>query len=126
MPKKEIEKIKNEIELFADSRKVVIDKIVLFGSQIMGTANKESDIDLLLVSKDFKNKSYSQRIRKLLGLNRTLVKLTDKPFDILYYSDEEWENSSTLMIQEAKEHGQIIYENWLFVEWNYQPISIYT
>jgi len=111
VPKKEIEKIKNEIELFADSRKVVIDKIVLFGSQIMGTANKESDIDLLLVSKDFKNKSYSQRIRKLLGLNRTLVKLTDKPFDILYYSDEEWENSSTLMIQEAKEHGQIIYEN---------------
>jgi len=54
--KKWEEEHKNEIELFADSRKVVIDKIVLFGSQIMGTANKESDIDLLLVSKDFKNK----------------------------------------------------------------------
>ncbi len=111
MAEKEIEKIKNEISLFANSKKISIDKIVLFGSQIMGTANKESDIDLLLVSKDFANKSYSQRIKKLLGLNRRLVKLTNKPFDILYYSDEEWENSSSLMIQEAKEHGKVIYEN---------------
>ncbi|MBL1215640.1 MAG: nucleotidyltransferase domain-containing protein [Ignavibacteriae bacterium] len=106
-----MEKIKNEIELFADRKNVTIDKIVLFGSQILGTANKDSDIDLLLVSKDFANKTYSQRIKKLLGLNRQLVKLTNKPFDILYYSDEEWANTSTLMIQEAKLNGKVIFEN---------------
>ncbi len=111
MAKKEIEKIKNEINLFAKSKNILIDKIVLFGSQISGTANKESDIDLLLVSKEFKNKSYSQRIKKLLGLNRRLVKLTDKPFDILYYSDDEWESTASLMIAEAKKNGRVIYEN---------------
>lgn len=111
MAEKEIKKIKKEINMFANSKKISIDKIVLFGSQISATAKKDSDIDLLLVSKEFKNKSYSQRIKKLLGLNRRLVKLIDKPFDILYYSDEEWENSSSLMIYEAKKHGKIIYEN---------------
>jgi len=111
MAEKEIEKIKDEIGLFAISRKINIDKVILFGSQTTGKANDESDVDLMVVSKDFNNKSYSHRIKKLLGLNRRLVKLTNKPFDIIYYSDEEWEKSSTLMIQEAKEHGQIIYEN---------------
>jgi len=111
MSEKEIEKIKNKIEMFSVSKNVTIDKIILFGSQIKETANKESDIDLVIVSKDFKDKTYSQRIKKLLGLNRILVKLTDKPFDILYFSDEEWENSSSLMILEAKEHGKVIYEN---------------
>jgi len=111
MAKKEIEKIKNEINLFANRKNLTLEKIVLFGSQISGKSNKNSDIDLLLVSKEFKNKSYSQRIKKLLGLNRRLVKLTDKPFDILYYSDEEWENTASLMIAEAKENGQVIYSN---------------
>jgi len=108
---KEIKKIKNEINLFANSKNITIEKIVLFGSQITGRVKKDSDIDLLLVSKEFKNKTYSQRIKKLLGLNRRLVKLTDKPFDILYYSDEEWENTASLMIAEAKKNGQVIYSN---------------
>jgi len=109
--KKEIEKIKDEIGLFAKSKKVNINKIILFGSQVLGKTNKDSDVDLLLVSKDFANKTYSQRIKKLLGLNRQLVRLTNKPFDILYYSDEEWDSSSSVMIKNAKLNGKIIFEN---------------
>jgi len=111
MSEKEIEIIAKKIKTFANSKKVNIDKIVLFGSQTIGTANEESDVDLLIISKDFKNKSYSQRIKKLLGLNRTLVKLTNKAFDILYYSDDEWEMPNSLILLEAKKYGKIIYEN---------------
>ena len=63
----------------------------------------------MLVSSDFDGKSYTERIKKLIGLNRSLIKLTNKPIDLLYYSTSEWDKSSSLMIQEAKLNGQIIY-----------------
>jgi hypothetical protein len=34
-----------------------------------------------------------------------------KPFDIIYYSDEEWEKGNSLIIYFAKKEGKIIYEN---------------
>lgn len=108
MSKKSIEKIKKEIIRFAKNRNILIDKIILFGSEAKGNSNDESDIDLMLVSKDFNGKSYTQRIKKLIGLNRSLIQLTDKPFDLLYYSSSEWNDSSTPMIQEAKINGYMI------------------
>ncbi|MFH1194161.1 MAG: nucleotidyltransferase domain-containing protein [bacterium] len=104
-----IKEITKEIHNFALDRNVFINKIVLFGSEALGEAKDFSDIDIIVVSKDFNQKSYSERINKLLGLNRNLVKLTNRPFDILYYSDTEWDNSASPMIYEAKLHGRIVY-----------------
>ena len=109
MSKKSIEIIKNEITSFSKKRDVLIEKIILFGSLAAGSSNDDSDIDLMLVSSDFDGKSYTERIKKLIGLNRSLIKLTNKPIDLLYYSTSEWDKSSSLMIQEAKLNGQIIY-----------------
>ncbi len=109
MSKKSIEQIKNEIHNFAKKKNVLINKIILFGSEVNGISKKDSDIDLMLISNDFDGKSYAERIKKLLGLNRSLVKLTNKPIDILYYSSSEWNESSSYMIQEAKLNGQIIF-----------------
>ena len=105
---KSIEEIKNEIACFAESRNILIDKIILFGSAATGKSTKESDIDLMLVSNDFNGKTYTERIKKLLGLNRKLIKLTNKPIDILYYSSKEWNESASVMIKEAKLNGQVI------------------
>jgi len=63
----------------------------------------------MLISNDFNGKSYSERIKKLLGLNRNLIRITNKPIDIIYYSSTEWNESATIMIKEAKLNGQIIY-----------------
>ena len=43
------------------SRKVTIDKLIFFGSRAEGKGKKNSDIDLLLVSRDFRGKRYFQR-----------------------------------------------------------------
>jgi predicted nucleotidyltransferase len=104
-----IKQITKEINSFALDRNVFINKIILFGSEAIGEAKDSSDIDLIVVSKDFNQQTYSERIRKLLGLNRSLIKLTNRPFDILYYSDAEWDNSASPMICEAKQHGRIVY-----------------
>ncbi len=41
---------------------VRVDGIALFGSAMRGTMHKDSDIDLVIISKDFENKNYHQRI----------------------------------------------------------------
>ena len=109
MSEKSIESITKTITSFALDKNVVISKIVLFGSEALDKANEESDIDLMLISKNFNKKSYSERLRTLLGLNRSLIKQTNRPFDLLYYSNEEWENTASPLIAEAKANGKIIY-----------------
>ena len=109
MSERSIEEIKDTILSFAGNKNVSINKIVLFGSEAAGLANAESDIDIMIVSKDFSEKPYTFRLNKLLGLNRKLVKLTNRAFDIIYYSDDEWEVSSSPMIAEAKVNGKILY-----------------
>jgi hypothetical protein len=37
------------------------------------------------------------------------VKKVEKPFDLLFYSDDEWNGGYSLMINSAKEEGELIY-----------------
>ncbi|HGE72364.1 TPA: nucleotidyltransferase domain-containing protein [Candidatus Poribacteria bacterium] len=84
-------------------------KIIIFGSYAKSMEKEDSDIDVIIVSKDFRNKSIFERVEQTCGIDRELVRRTKKPFDILYYSDEEWENSSSLAINAAKKDGIVIY-----------------
>lgn len=36
-------------------------------------------------------------------------KSVQKPFDLIYYSDEEWEKENFLIINEAKRNGEVIF-----------------
>ena len=51
-----LESFKNKV-----NKKVKIDKIIFFGSRAKGIQKKISDIDLLVISKDFKGKKYFKR-----------------------------------------------------------------
>ena len=45
-----------------------IDEAILFGSQAIGTANEFSDIDLAVISPDFKDKSYKEILQVFCDL----------------------------------------------------------
>jgi predicted nucleotidyltransferase len=92
-----------------EQRGISIYKIVIFGSFAKGLSKEDSDIDIIIVSKDFRNKSIFERVELTAGINRELVRKTMKPFDIMYYSDEEWEEGNSLIINAAKEEGEVIY-----------------
>jgi len=53
---KTLEKFKKEV-----SKIIKLDKIILFGSRAKGKAKKTSDVDLLIISKDFEGKKYFRR-----------------------------------------------------------------
>ena len=110
MSDKQIINAKRTIKSLFNQKKIELNKIILFGSYARNEQDSDSDLDLLIVSKSFRNKSIDSRINMALGLSKKLVNNIDVPFDILYYSDEEWENSNSLILGEVKENGKMIYE----------------
>lgn len=53
---KELKKFKKNI-----NKNIQIDKLIFFGSRALGKQKKASDVDILLISKDFKGKKYFKR-----------------------------------------------------------------
>jgi len=111
MLKKEVikAKIRDLLKSLFQERNIEVNKIVLFGSIVKGDIKKESDIDIIIVSKDFRRKNIFERVKLATGVGRELVKQIKMPFDLMYYSDKEWENENSLIIDEAKTKGEIIY-----------------
>lgn len=104
-----IKKIGRIIRELLGQKGINAQKIVIFGSYAKSIEKEDSDIDIIIVSRDFRNKSIFERVEQACGIDRELVRRTKKPFDIIYYSDEEWENSKSLIINAAKENGVVIY-----------------
>jgi len=101
--------IRNILEKLLKEKGITIDKIVIFGSFITGKFEKDSDIDIIIVSKTFRDKTIFERVKLATGIGRGLVSRLKMPFDLLYYSDEEWEKGNFLIINEAKKKGEVIY-----------------
>ncbi|MFH1637314.1 MAG: nucleotidyltransferase domain-containing protein [Candidatus Woesearchaeota archaeon] len=49
-------------------KKINVEKMILFGSRAKGNANRTSDVDILLISKDFTGKKYFRRSPELYML----------------------------------------------------------
>jgi len=102
-------KLRNILENLFQEKGIDLNKVVVFGSWAKNTQKKDSDIDLIIVSKSFRNKGLFERVELVTGVGRELVKRTKIPFDIMYYSDEEWESGNSLIINAAKEDGKVIF-----------------
>ena len=74
------------------SQKIAIDQALVYGSYATGTAKKESDVDLLIVSADFAAMDQDQRSTLLYRLS------TDLPFDLHVHgaTPQEFEQASPL------------------------------
>ena len=71
-----------------------VQKVILFGSYARGNPGEYSDIDLVVISKDFKNYNLRERL-ELLGLAAGKV---FEPIEALGYTPEE-------MVKEKKAHS---------------------
>jgi len=90
------------------------EKIILFGSYAYGNPTKDSDLDICVVEKNYKNRfQEKQKIRELL-------KDIDLPKDILNPTLEEYEfykNEFGSVYKDIEEKGVVLWKNSLkFVE----------
>ena len=78
------------------------EKLLLFGSRARGDYLKNSDWDILVVSKEFRNYSFRERIIKV-------YELIDKPLnvEVLCYTPEEFKRRSKelCIVKVAAEEG---------------------
>jgi predicted nucleotidyltransferase len=85
-----------------------ISKIVIFGSQAKGTATEESDIDIVIISEDFKRKNIFKRAELTKEAEIQTIKKFMVPLDIITLTPEEYENRTSLMAEYAHE-GKVVY-----------------
>ena len=90
-------------------------KIILFGSYAKGTADENSDIDMVVIlDNNDVAKTYKERLDKKLYINRLVRNINYKiALDILVYSKEEYKivkNFGNYFIDEIERTGKIIYE----------------
>lgn len=81
------------------------EKVVLFGSRVMGEANEESDLDVIVVAKIFEHIPFIRRMAFMLKK----VRFT-KHIDFLCYAPAEFERiqRTSAVLQDALQYGEII------------------
>ena len=91
-------------------KKIVLEKMVLFGSYAHGLIHKDSDVDLLLVSSNFNNTKFAQRSPFLYKLWHMDLNM-QKPVDFICYTPEEYDKLKkkvSLASQALKEGIEIL------------------
>ena len=87
------------------SKKIDVNEIVLFGSRANGKHHRDSDVDLIIVSKDFKGEKFRNRAIGFYDYWEI-----DLPVDFLCYTPEEFNKlkKQITIVREAVRHGVVI------------------
>jgi predicted nucleotidyltransferase len=93
MDKKSITAIINFLKEELQQKGVELRGIALFGSQLTGSSNPESDIDLIIVSDIFQNKNIFERSDITMDVEIKALRKFHLPMDILKMTDEEYNQS---------------------------------
>lgn len=88
---------------------VNVQKIIVFGSQANGKYKAGSDIDIIVVSNDFKNKDIFKRARLTKEAEIMTIKKFMIPLDIITMTPEELADDTSLLSDYART-GEVIYE----------------
>lgn len=86
-------KVTEEIERFRESLKklgVKVSKIIIFGSYAIGKAGEHSDIDVVVLSDDFRGMDILKRL-ELIGIALAKAKVVS-PIEAIGYTEEEYES----------------------------------
>lgn len=85
-----------------------IEKIIVFGSQVNGHNRPDSDIDIVLVSDDFKHKDIFSRARLTKDAEISTIRKFLIPLDIMTLTTEELADE-TSMLSAYAQAGQVVY-----------------
>lgn len=109
MAQKSIDPIKiTQDYLDSLKEKIEIKKAILFGSAARGQFTRDSDLDIIVISPDFKKMEYMDRLKFLSKARGD--KFIYVPMDILGYTEEEFEKitKESVVLEEAKREGKEI------------------
>ncbi len=103
MDKKDVLKKITQFKDVLKKKGIEVEKIVLYGSWANGTHNEWSDVDLVVISRDFEDKDYWTRIEIL----SEAIYEVFKPIEAVAFTPQEWQRKESLICQYAQK-GEVI------------------
>ncbi|MFW6132136.1 MAG: nucleotidyltransferase domain-containing protein [Candidatus Aminicenantaceae bacterium] len=102
---KKISEIVKKFKLSLGNMGIKVDRMILFGSYAEGTNREGSDIDIVVISEDFKNMDLLQR-HETIGLALARSRIME-PVEALGYTEKEFsaKGRGTFLRDEVKEKG---------------------
>ncbi|MCL5277190.1 MAG: nucleotidyltransferase domain-containing protein [Deltaproteobacteria bacterium] len=108
MAKRAIKEVITFLEKCLRDTGLNISKIIIFGSYAYGKPTEESDIDIVIISKDFKEKDIFERAKLTKEAEIKTIKKFIIPLDIITMTPEELKNERSLIADYAKK-GKVLY-----------------
>ena len=84
---------------------VQVSRLLLFGSHATGAAAEESDLDILIVSEDFRGLNIFERSELLGNAEVETIRRFRVPLDVIFMTSEEYESEASLLAQAARSGG---------------------
>lgn len=104
MDKKTVLAVIRDFQKALEQEHIRPQKIILFGSYAGGQARPDSDIDLVVISDDFADKDYWQRIDILSAA----VYQVFKPIEAVAMTCQEWQNGDSRITEFAR-NGEVVW-----------------
>jgi uncharacterized protein len=104
MAKEAILKILSRFRKVIEDKNIKVDKLILFGSYAHGTFKEESDIDILVISDDFADKDFWQRIDILSDAIYEVF----EPIEAVAITTAEWNTGASTVVDFAQD-GEVVY-----------------
>lgn len=86
-----------------ESKNIRLEKVILFGSYAKGSQRDSSDIDVAVISSDFRGKSYWERIDILVDAIYEVF----APIEAVAFTPEEWKKGDKVILDYAKEGEEV-------------------
>lgn len=94
MDKTTIDEVINYLKQSLLDHGIRVESIILFGSALSGKIDTGSDIDLIVISPDFRNIDIFERSRITMSPEIKTLKKFQVPMDIVNLSPEEYQESN--------------------------------
>ena len=82
---------------------VRVSRLILFGSQGRNEAAEDSDVDVMVISEDFRGKDIFERAAMICDPERETIRRFVVPLDVVMMTPEEFDQGDSLMAQAAKD-----------------------
>ncbi len=102
MVEKNARKVIEDLRRALESNGITIQKLVLYGSRSRDPLDHFSDIDLVIVSPDFREKDYWERVQMI----SPLIPRSAYAVEPLLVTPQEWEEQASLIIAVASSEGE--------------------
>jgi predicted nucleotidyltransferase len=86
-----------------EAQHVKVDRLILYGSFATGAIREGSDIDVIVISKDFAGKDYWERTDIL---SRAIYEVFE-PIEAVALTPEEWDKGESTVVEYARS-GEVI------------------